>query len=124
MKIAAATGDGCTIAADLRRAAYYAVLTVEGGLIVGRELRQKQPQGWYRATGHAEHRGPAGAAPETVQGHDMLADPIDDCVAVLASAMDPASRDRFQEAGIWPVEVEPGPIDAAVRALAAGTLVA
>lgn len=123
MKIAVATNDGCTIARDLGRAAYYAVLTVEGGLIVGRELREKQPRGWYRATGHAEHHGPASSVPETVQGHNMLVDPIDDCAALLASGIDPVSREQLEEAGIWPVEVEPGPIEPAVRALMAGALV-
>lgn len=123
MKIAAATNDGSTIAADFRRAAYYAVLTVEGGQIVGRELRQKQPQGWYRAIGHTEHHGPAGAVPEVAHRHDLLADPIRDCQAALVAGIDPVDRGHLEEIDVWPVVVEPGPIDVAVRAFVAGTLV-
>lgn len=123
MKIAAATNDGATIAADFEQADYYAVLTIEQGMIVERELREKTPRGWYRAGGHAEHHGPVGAAPEAESRPDMLVDPIDDADMVLAAGLDGASRGRLEEAGIWPVVVEPGPIDEAVRALLAGELV-
>lgn len=123
MKIAAATNDGYHIAPDFGRAMYYAVLTVEEGIIVGRELRQKVPQGWYSATGHIEHHGPAGTAPETVHRHDALADPIRDCQAVLAAGMDPEDRAHFEAIEIWPILTEPGPIEAAVQAFLAGTLV-
>ncbi len=123
MKIAAATDDGANIAADFGRASYYAVVTVEQGMIVARELRQKQPQGWYEAGGHAEHRGPRGAAPETVHRHDQLADPIHDCQAVLVANIDARDREHFETIGIWPIVSHPGPIDAAVQAFLAGELV-
>lgn len=122
MKIAAATDDGATIAADLG-ASYYAVVTVEQGVIVAHELRQKQPQGWYEVAGHAEHHGPADAAPETVHRHDQLVDPIDDCQAVLVAGIDARDREHLEAVGIWPVVTSPGPIDAAVRAFLAGELV-
>jgi predicted Fe-Mo cluster-binding NifX family protein len=122
MKIAAATDDGNTVAADFEDAAYYAVLTVESGLIVGRELRQKRPQGWYRTTGHAEHHGPSDAVPEAAHRHDMLGDPIRDCDAILVSGISPQARSHLEAIGIWPVVVAPGPIDAAVQAFVAGTV--
>lgn len=124
MKIAAATNDGSTIAADFADAAYYAVLTVEAGLIVARELREKRPRGWYRVAGHVEHHGPADAAPEVVHRHDMLADPIRDCDAILVSGISPQDHSHLEAIGIWPVVVEPGAIDAAVQAFVAGTVVA
>ncbi len=120
MKIAAATDDGRTIAADFRRASYYAVMTIEGGMIAGRELREKQPQGWYRAAGHAEHHGPRSTAPETVHRHDLLADPIRDCRAVLVAGIDPVDRGHLEAIGIWPIVTDGGPIDAAVQAFLAG----
>lgn len=123
MKIAAATDDGATIASDFASAAYYAVVTVEEGMIVARELRQKQPQGWYRVAGHVEHRGPEGAAPETVHRHDDLADPIHDCQAVLVANIEPHDREHLEMVGIWPIVTQPGPIDAAVQAFLAGELV-
>jgi len=123
MKIAAATDDGATIAADLSRAAYYAVLTVEAGSVIVRELRQKQPQGWYEAPGHVEHHGPSDAAPETDYRYDPLTDPIDDCQVVLVAGIDSRAREHLQAAGIWPIVTEPGPIDAAVQAFLAGELV-
>lgn len=123
MKIAAATNDGATIAADFGSAAYYAVLTVEEGSVVVRELRQKQPQGWYEATGHAEHHGPADATPETVHRHDALADPINDCQVVLVAGIEPHDRDHLEAVGIWPIVTWPAPIDAAVQAFLAGELV-
>ncbi|HOG45077.1 MAG TPA: NifB/NifX family molybdenum-iron cluster-binding protein [Anaerolineae bacterium] len=124
MKIAAATNDGANIAADFGDAAYYAVLTVEAGSIVVRELRQKQPQGWYRVAGHAEHRGPAGAVPEAVHRHDDLADPINDCQAVLVAGISGRDREHLETVGIWPIVTYSGPIDAAVQAFLAGELVA
>jgi len=123
MKIAAATNDGATIAASFATAAYYAVLTIEEGAVVVRELRQKQPQGWYEAAGHAEHHGPADAMPETAHRHDALADPIRDCEAVLVAGIDPLDREHLEAAGIWPIVTWPGPIDAAVQAFLAGELV-
>jgi len=41
MKIAAITDDGVTISQHFGRAPYYAVLTVEEGRVVRRELREK-----------------------------------------------------------------------------------
>ncbi len=124
MKIAAATNDGATIAADFAGASYYAVVTVEQGMIVAHELRQKQPQGWYEAAGHAEHHGPADATPETVHRHDQLADPINDCQAVLVAGIGPREREHLETVGIWPIVTRPGPIDAAVQAFLAGELIA
>lgn len=124
MKIAVATDDGRNIAIDFARASYYVVLTIEEGLIADRELREKQPQGWYQVSGHAEHRGPGGATPEMAHRHDELADPIRDCQAVLAANISPEDRGHFEAIEIWPIVVEAGPIDAAVQAFLAGTLVA
>lgn len=123
MKIAATTDDGATIAADFTAAAYYAVLTVEAATVVVRELRQKQPQGWYRVAGHTEHHGPAGAIPEAVHRHDTLADPIRDCQAVLVANISARDREHLEGVGIWPIVTQPGPIDAAVQAFLAGELV-
>lgn len=123
MKIAAATDDGANIAAEFGTAAYYAVLTVEAGTIVARELRQKQALGWYEVTGHAEHHGPADAAPETVHRHDQLADPIRDCQAVLVAGIGGADREHLETVGIWPIVTQAGPIDAAVQAFLTGELV-
>ncbi len=123
MKIAAPTEDGRTIAPDFARASYYAVLTVDGGVIAGRELRQKRPQGWFRTASHVEHHGPANAAPEAAHVHDQLVDPIRDCEVVLASGIAPVDLGHLEEAEIWPVIVEPGPIDTAVEAFLQGTIV-
>ncbi len=123
MKIAAATNDGCTIAPDFAAAAYYAVLTVENGMIVSRELRDKLPQGWYRVSGHAEHRGPRGEVPETVHRHDLLADPIHDCQALLVAGINAEARRHFEEIGIWPIVTDPEPIDAVAEAFLSGMLV-
>ncbi len=124
MRIAAVTDDGATIAADFAAASYYAVLTVEQGTIVAHELRQKQPQGWYEAGGHAEHHGPQDVLPEVAHRHDQLADPIKDCQAVLVAGIDPRDREHLEAVGIWPVVTRPGSINAAVQAFLAGELVA
>lgn len=52
--------------------------------------------------------------------HDTLVDPIRDCQAVLAAGMGRGHRARLQAAGLSPVASQPGPIDAAVLAFAAG----
>lgn len=114
MKIAAATNDGCHIAPDLDHAAYYAVLTLEEGSIVHRELRDRLPRGWYRAPGHAEHHGPRGVSPELRPSADTLTDPIRDCRFLLAAHITPEEAGRIAEAGITPISIEPAPIDEAV----------
>ena len=123
MKIAVATDDGCNIAADLEHAAYYAVLTVDEGRIVHRELRDRLPQGWYQATGHVEHHGPYLARPETAHRHDPLTDPISDCQVVVAANMPDEVRQRFEAINIWPIVTEISPIDAAVQAFVSGQLI-
>jgi hypothetical protein len=90
MKVACITDDGKTISAHFGRARHYAVLTVEDGRIVARELRDKLGHGQF--------------APQEEHGHDHGA----------AHGTDPASHDRHVRmaeesaiarpccAGAWP----------------------
>ena len=74
MKIAIVTEDGHTVSQHFGRAPYYAVLTVEGGLIVARELRPKT--GPHQTGGPREEHagsGPHGTSPEAQSRHDQMA---------------------------------------------------
>ncbi len=99
MKIAIVTDDGQSISAHFGRARAYAVLTVEDGVVVGRELRPKSAPHLDRLPGHDDaersHDGPAADA-----RHDGMIAPIEDCACLIARGMGQGAYDRITAAGI------------------------
>ena len=107
MKIAIVTEDGRTVSQHFGRAPYYAVLTLEGDVIVERELRPKT--GPHQTSGpRGEHTasGPHGTSPEVQSRHDQMAQAIGDCSALIAGGMGQGAYDRFAALGLRPVVTE------------------
>jgi len=124
MKIAIATDDGRTVSTHFGRARSYAVLTVEDGAIVGRELRSKfAPH--LLGDPEPEHSPgqPHGTDPASQMRHDQMAAAIADCQVLIAGGMGRGAYERFRSLGIRPIVTELPDVDAAALASAAGTLV-
>ncbi len=124
MKIAVVTEDGRTVSQHFGRAPYYAILTVEEGSIVSRELRPKM--GPHQSGGSREAyagSGPHGTGPEAQSRHDQMAQAISDCSALIAGGMGQGAFDRFAALGLRPTVTELTSVDEAALAYARGELV-
>lgn len=112
MKIAAVSEDLSTVAQHFGRAPYYVVVTVEDGVVVGRETRAK-----------ASHRDFAGGAdPGPGTKHQAMSQVIADCAALLAGGMGSGAFAALRAAGIEPVLTDEIDIDAAAVGYARGDL--
>ncbi len=125
MKIAVATDDGQTISRHFGRARTYAVLTVEEGKIVSRELRDKfSPHG--QAGGSAEsgkeEGGAHGEGHADQAKHLQMFASIGDCEVMIAGGMGQGAHDHAIAAGIRPLVTSLSDIDEAAVAYAAGHL--
>jgi len=127
MKIAAVTDDGQTICPHFGRAAYYAVLTVEDGQIVGQELRSKLGHAQFAAE---EQAGPATEDPRghgfgagAHDRHTRMAQAIADCQVLLAGGMGWGARESLQQQGIQVVTTDVADIRAAAQSYLDGNLV-
>ncbi|MBC7259199.1 MAG: dinitrogenase iron-molybdenum cofactor biosynthesis protein [Chloroflexi bacterium] len=124
MKIACITDDGITISQHFGRAPYYAVLTVENGQIVARELRDKMGHNQFIHQEHAEVPGQRhGTDPASHDKHIRMANAIADCEALLCRGMGWGAYDSMRRMGIKPVVTDIARIDDAVLAYANGTIV-
>ena len=127
MRIAVATDDGQTISRHFGRARQYAVLTVEDGAIVSRELRDKSAPHWLAGAPHedeAEGEGDAhGTSPASRGKHLAMLAAIGDCAAVIAGGMGRGAYDHALEAGLRPYVTSMADIEEAAIECEAGRLV-
>jgi predicted Fe-Mo cluster-binding NifX family protein len=125
VKIAIVTDDGHTVSPHFGRAAQYAVLTVEDGAVVAREMRPKfAPHGTPAAMHEDEWPGQAhGTGPAAQSRHDQMASAIADCAVVICRGMGYGAYSRLTANGIRPVVTDIREVDEAARACAAGTIV-
>lgn len=124
MRIAAVTDDGISISAHFGRASYYAVLTVENGQVVKRELRDKLGHSHFvHREGQHEHNQPHGFGPEAQDRHARMMSAIEDCQVLLARGMGWGARKSLEQAGIQAIITDVSDIDSAVQAYLAGELV-
>ena len=125
MKIAAITDDGNTISQHFGRAAYYLVVTVENGQIVGRELRNKLGHTHFVNQGHQpEIPGQGhGMDPVSHNKHVQMAQSIADCEALLCGGMGRGAYQSMVMQGIKPVVTEIQDIDQAIKAYLGGEIV-
>ena len=124
-KIACVTDDGTTISQHFGRAQYYAIVTVEDGEIVDRELRSKFSHTNFSSQGHAvtgagQRRG---MDPASQAKHASMAEVISDCEALLCRGMGYGAYHSMEEAGIKPVVTDEPDVDSAVMTYIAGDLV-
>lgn len=115
MKIAVATSDGKTISMHFGQAPQYVVVTVDDGVIVGREVREKA----------FHHHGPAGHDHDQGHGHGPhaeMAAAISDCEAMIVGGMGRPAYVSLKARGIEPIITSLSDIDQAVQAYVVGTL--
>ena len=123
MKIALVTDDGRSVSRHFGRAPYYAVLTVEAGVITARELRPKFAP---HASGQPPESHPTdvphGTDPASQARHDQMAGAIADCDVLVAAGMGRGAYERFASIGLRTIVTEILDVDAAALACAQGTL--
>ena len=123
MKIAVVTDDGKTISAHFGRAAYFAVITVEDGRVVGQEMRSKPSH-----DGHHHHQGAAeiqlvdAGASQPGDLHGRMAAAIPDCEVVISRGMGNGAYAGFRDAGVRAVLTDVREIDEAIRQYLSGEL--
>jgi predicted Fe-Mo cluster-binding NifX family protein len=125
VKIAIATDSGRTVSMHFGRAARYAVLTVEDGVVIERELRDKfSPHGTPAAEAHEERgTGPHGTGQGSDLRHDQMASAIADCSAVICGGMGYGAYSRMEANGIRPIVTDIRDVDEAAIECAAGRIV-
>lgn len=125
MKIAVITDDGQTISKHFGQAKFYQVLTIEGGKIVGRELRHKIGHSHGHDHEHGEDAPGVhhGMGPDSHNKHLEMLESISDCEAVICGGMGRGAYQSMQVKGIKPLVTEMHQVDQAALAYAGGTLV-
>ena len=127
MKIAIATDDGQSVSQHFGRAGSFAVLTVEDGVIVWRELRDKySPHSQPDRQPHEDDAGVPGVrgTSSAAQGkHLRMFAAIEDCAVLIAGGMGRGAYDQASALGICPVVTSLRDVDAAAVECAAGRLV-
>lgn len=121
MKVACVTDDGRTISQHFGRAAYYAVLTVEDGDVVERELRDKVGHQHFASQDQdsSQHHGLDAASHNK---HVSMAKVISDCEALLCRGMGYGAYASMQQLEIKPVVTDVEDIEEAVQAYVEGRL--
>jgi predicted Fe-Mo cluster-binding NifX family protein len=121
VKIAIATDDGRAISAHFGRARAYAVITVEDGAVVGREIRPKAAPHLDAAPSHDETDG-SHDSPAAHARHDQMIAPITDCACLVTRGMGRGAYDRVTAAGIRAIVTDLVDPDEAAIACASGRI--
>jgi len=136
MKIGIVTDDGKTISAHFGSAAKIAVLEVENGQVIGRELRDKP--GHSHEHGHDHEQGHGRQQQGLIQvqenhehdhqhgGHGRFQEKLavmQDCQVVLARGMGYPAYENLKRAGLEPITTDIKDIETAVQAVIDGTIV-
>jgi predicted Fe-Mo cluster-binding NifX family protein len=126
MKIALITDDEKTISQHFGRANYYAVLTIENGQILQREMREKASHKHFANEAH-EHTNELnqrhGFDPASQTRHGQMAVTIADCEALVCGGMGAGAYESMKQRGIRPIVTEIRIIDEAALAYANGTII-
>jgi transcriptional regulator with XRE-family HTH domain/predicted Fe-Mo cluster-binding NifX family protein len=135
MKIALITDDGETISQHFGRALYYLVLSIDEGVVVERELRDKPGHRQFSqqvvgidqpAEVHDHDHGHGqghGMNPGSHQKHLSMAEVIGDCQVLLCGGMGRGAYESMLALNIQPVVTDLRTVDEAVRAFLEGRLV-
>lgn len=126
MKIALITDDGKTISQHFGRALQYAVLTIENGEIVQRELRAKLGHQHFANESHDHVHEPGqrhGFDPASQTRHTQMAEVITDCEALLCRGMGTGAYESMKASGIRPIVTDVEAIDEAALAFSRGEII-
>ena len=125
MKIAIITDDEKTISQHFGRAIYYAVLTIENGQIVQREMREKLSHKHVANESH-EHTSESdqrhGFDPASQSLHGQMSQAITDCEALICGGMGAGAYEIIREHGIRPIITDIEDIETAALAYASGII--
>ena len=125
MKIAIITDDEKNISQHFGRAIYYAVLTIENGQIVQREMREKLSHKHVANESH-EHTSESdqrhGFDPASQSLHGQMSQAIADCEALICGGMGAGAYESIRERGIRPIITDIEDIETAALAYASGII--
>lgn len=125
MKITIITDDEKTISQHFGRAIYYAVLTIENGQIVQREMREKLSHKHVANESH-EHTSESdqrhGFDPASQSLHGQMSQAITDCEALICGGMGAGAYESIRERGIRPIITDIEDIETAALAYASGII--
>lgn len=128
MKIAVVTDDGRTISAHFGRAGKYAVVTVDDGKIVSRELLDKVGHREFSSKRHDgdhhhhDERG-RGFGTHAAEKHKRMFANILDCDYVLARGMGRGAYIGLEQNGLKPIITDIEDIETAVKAVIDGSII-
>ncbi len=123
MKIAIATDDGKSISPHFGRASHYLVVTVEKGMIVSREMREKLNHNHFVGEEHAHEPGqPHGFDPASQTRHVQMAESIRDCEAMVCRGMGMGAYESLRYLNIRPILTKIADVDKAVSAYLDGSI--
>jgi len=125
MKIAIITDDEKNISQHFGRAIYYAVLTIENGQIVQREIREKLSHKHVADESHEHSSEPDqrhGFDPASQSLHGQMSQAITDCEALICGGMGAGAYESIRERGIRPIITDIEDIDTAALDYASGIL--
>lgn len=124
MKIAVITDDEQTISRHFGRALYYLVVTIEGGLIIDRQRRDKLSHTHFANEPHDHQPGEQhGFDPVAQDRHARMAEAIADCDALICGGMGAGAYQALQARGIRPIVTDLESIDEAIKAYLDGSLI-
>lgn len=124
MKLAFVTDDGTTISAHFGRAAYYLVITLENGIVVNRERRDKLSHTHFASEPHemGVPNQPHGLDDAAQNRHGRMTETIADCQILVARGMGMGAYGNLKSHGLQPILTELHTIDEAVTAYLQGQL--
>lgn len=117
-KIAIITEDGKTISQHFGRAGHYAVVTIEDGKVINREMRDKLGhKNFQNKESHEQHdpNQPHGFDEDSRDKHVRMSDAIMDCDVLIAGGMGYGARQHMQDRGIKIIMSSITSIDSAVE---------
>jgi len=129
MKIAVVTDDGATVSQHFGRARFYAVLSVEGERVVGREMIDRGDTVLPANEEHEARQGLAGdldchgTGTAAAAWHLRMVQPVADCQVLLARGMSWSARECLTGAGIRPILTDIDDLEQAVQAYLGGSIV-
>ncbi len=125
MKVAVVTEDGKTIVDHFGGSQKILVVTVEGGKIVNKELRNKPGHQEYAAkepNPQTDATGKHGYGEEADKRHETMLQSFKDCEALIGGLMGTGAYEYFTKAGIKVILTDVTDVEEAVSLYAKGEL--
>lgn len=132
MKVAIITDDGKSISQHFGRATFYLVATIDGGVILEREMREKMGHGHFSNSepgghehghdhdhGHEHH----GSHEQAHHKHTQMANTISDCEAVICGGMGRGAYESMRSLNIRPIVTDLTSVNDALIAFMNNSLV-